>query len=253
MADSNAAIHFVHGLDYQTCSNGTSESNIYLANSSSNIHNALHFKDPNQAANNWSNDSGSKNSNSTFSDLTYNSPTKLLQPVISSSLSAQLEERSWNRSFSSAFHQVRRKGTLEDTSDMHPGYSFDPSTKTSTSCSFEPTVKMSQNFPSWGDVQDLIEASNQHTDCGTKKNRKRNEGKKRRAKTEVQIKDNKYWEKRKKNNIAAKRSRDAKREKELTKQKRAMLLQIENTRLRLELSWLQEQNKNFKQRIGILT
>ena len=68
----------------------------------------------------------------------------------------------------------------------------------------------------------------------------------RKAKTEVEVKDERYWERRNKNTLAAKRSRDAKREKELKAEQRIQSLEIENTRLRLELSCLREENEDLK-------
>ena len=74
--------------------------------------------------------------------------------------------------------------------------------------------------------------------------------KKRKRKTAVKEKDDKYWNRRQKNNLAAKRSRDMKRAKELSVERRLTSLEIENRRLQLELSCLLEQNKNLKQIIG---
>ena len=60
-------------------------------------------------------------------------------------------------------------------------------------------------------------------------------------------KDELYWEKRKKNNEAAKKSRDAKRVKEIRIQKKAIFLEEENKRLRFELSILKEENEKLKE------
>ena len=116
-------------------------------------------------------------------------------------------------------------------------------------------TKVTQDFSSWKDVQELIDTGIpcQNQDSDIKNGKCHSEKRRRRKKTPVEVKDEKYWERRKKNNLAAKRSRDAKRDKESTKQKRAMLLQIENTQLQLELSWLREQNKNFKQILGVFS
>ena len=72
---------------------------------------------------------------------------------------------------------------------------------------------------------------------------------KRKKKTSVTIKDDKYWERRNKNTLAARRTRQTKREKESRIQQRLKLLEIENTRLCLELSCLKEENKNFRRRL----
>ena len=72
---------------------------------------------------------------------------------------------------------------------------------------------------------------------------------KRKKNTSVTIKDDKYWERRNKNTLAARRTRQTKREKELRAQQRLKLLEIENTRLCLEMSCLKEENKNFRRRL----
>ena len=69
--------------------------------------------------------------------------------------------------------------------------------------------------------------------------------KKRKIKKTPEVKDEKYWEKRKKNNIAAKKSRDARRMKELCIDERLTFLEIENMRLLLEISSLKQENSMF--------
>ncbi|XP_063078133.1 TEF transcription factor, PAR bZIP family member a isoform X1 [Engraulis encrasicolus] len=59
-------------------------------------------------------------------------------------------------------------------------------------------------------------------------------------------KDDKYWERRKKNNVAAKRSRDARRLKENQITVRAAFLERENTALRQEVAELRKENGRFK-------
>lgn len=54
------------------------------------------------------------------------------------------------------------------------------------------------------------------------------------------VKDEKYWERRRKNNQAAKRSRDLKRQKELCVAERAALLEDENRQLREEVRKLRD-------------
>ena len=73
----------------------------------------------------------------------------------------------------------------------------------------------------------------------------------RRRKTPVQTKDETYWQKREKNNIAAKKSREAKRRREFSTQQRATFLEIENTRLHLELSYLRQENQKLKRLLGV--
>ncbi|EDO49642.1 predicted protein, partial [Nematostella vectensis] len=59
--------------------------------------------------------------------------------------------------------------------------------------------------------------------------------KRQRTSVPGEMKDQKYWERRLKNNVAAKRSRDLKRQKEMTVAKRAQNLEIENEKLRNEV------------------
>ena len=54
------------------------------------------------------------------------------------------------------------------------------------------------------------------------------------------VKDEKYWERRRKNNQAAKRSRDLKRQKELCVAERAASLEDENRQLREEVQKLRD-------------
>ena len=70
----------------------------------------------------------------------------------------------------------------------------------------------------------------------------------KRRKTNIpeELKDDKYWNKRQRNNLAAKKSRDAKRRHNDAMIQRVTLLEIENRRLCLELSCLQEQNKRLQ-------
>uniref|UniRef100_A0A3Q3J1K4 BZIP domain-containing protein n=1 Tax=Monopterus albus TaxID=43700 RepID=A0A3Q3J1K4_MONAL len=59
-------------------------------------------------------------------------------------------------------------------------------------------------------------------------------------------KDDKYWERRKKNNLAAKRSREARRLKENQITVRAAFLEHENTALRLEVTELHKECSQYK-------
>ncbi|XP_022103079.1 thyrotroph embryonic factor-like [Acanthaster planci] len=61
-----------------------------------------------------------------------------------------------------------------------------------------------------------------------------------------EAKDDKYWDRRRKNNIAAKRSRDARRIKENQISMRAAFLEKENSALRTELMALKKENSNLK-------
>merc|ERR1711962_432350 len=62
----------------------------------------------------------------------------------------------------------------------------------------------------------------------------------------LEAKDEKYWDRRRKNNIAAKRSRDARRIKENQISMRAAFLEKENNALRSELMALKKENTNLK-------
>lgn len=211
------------------------ETNTYLTVTTTLSHpqNAgFHFERNHLIEKKGNNDPDSKSTNFTISDSNICCAPRTLHSVLPSSSHLQIEDCPQS-SNSLPFHQLRKTETVRDAVEM----------------SFDPSVKRMQAFPSWRDVQDLIEAGNNQTDSGAKKSESA-VLKRRKAKTAVQVKDDRYWERRKKNNLAAKKSREAKRERETTKQKRAMLLQIENTRLRLELSWLREQNSNLKQRFA---
>ncbi|XP_030610475.1 TEF transcription factor, PAR bZIP family member a isoform X2 [Archocentrus centrarchus] len=63
-------------------------------------------------------------------------------------------------------------------------------------------------------------------------------------------KDDKYWQRRKKNNVAAKRSRDARRLKENQITVRAAFLERENTALRTEVAELRKECGRYKNVLG---
>lgn len=62
-------------------------------------------------------------------------------------------------------------------------------------------------------------------------------------------KDQRYWEKRQRNNASAKRSRDARRVRELETQIRAEYLEDENYRIKVENEVLREENARLQQTI----
>ncbi|MEQ2199861.1 hypothetical protein XENOCAPTIV_014763, partial [Xenoophorus captivus] len=62
--------------------------------------------------------------------------------------------------------------------------------------------------------------------------------------------DDKYWQRRNKNNMAAKRSRDARRLKENQITVRAAFLERENTALRLEVAELRKECGRYKNVVG---
>lgn len=62
--------------------------------------------------------------------------------------------------------------------------------------------------------------------------------------------DDKYWQRRKKNNMAAKRSRDARRLKENQITVRAAFLERENAALRTEVADLRKECGRYKNVVG---
>lgn len=64
-----------------------------------------------------------------------------------------------------------------------------------------------------------------------------------------ELKDEKYWERRRKNNMAAKRSRDARRAKENQIAIRASFLEHENKSLSEELSKVRAENQLLRERL----
>lgn len=62
-----------------------------------------------------------------------------------------------------------------------------------------------------------------------------------------ELKDEAYWERRRKNNEAAKRSRDLRRAKEDEIAIRAALLEQENSRLRVEVAALKAETEKLRQ------
>lgn len=64
------------------------------------------------------------------------------------------------------------------------------------------------------------------------------------------LQDDKYWHRRKKNNVAAKRSRDARRLKENQITVRAAFLERENEALRTEVGELRKECGRYKNVVG---
>lgn len=64
------------------------------------------------------------------------------------------------------------------------------------------------------------------------------------------LQDDKYWHRRSKNNVAAKRSRDARRLKENQITVRAAFLERENTALRTEVAELRKECGRYKNTTG---
>lgn len=66
------------------------------------------------------------------------------------------------------------------------------------------------------------------------------------------LKDDKYWKRRQKNNVAAKRSRDARRIKENQIALRAAYLENENSTLKAALEKSRRENKELKEQLSQL-
>ena len=73
-----------------------------------------------------------------------------------------------------------------------------------------------------------------------------------RASTRQIEKTEQYWDRRKKNNVSAKKSRDARRQREAVMNQRSSMLETENLRLRAELATLRDENTRLKQELGKL-
>ncbi len=73
-----------------------------------------------------------------------------------------------------------------------------------------------------------------------------------RASTRQIEKTEQYWDRRKKNNVSAKKSRDARRQRESLMNHRSGMLETENLRLRAELATLREENARLKQDMNSL-
>lgn len=73
--------------------------------------------------------------------------------------------------------------------------------------------------------------------------------KRRKQMVSEEFKDDKYWERRRKNNMAAKRSRDARRAKETQIAYRASVLESENIKLKEELKKAKAENHMLKDRL----
>jgi hypothetical protein len=73
-----------------------------------------------------------------------------------------------------------------------------------------------------------------------------------RASTRQIEKTEQYWDRRKKNNVSAKKSRDARRQREALMNQRSAMLETENLRLRAELATFRDENSRLKQEVDSL-
>lgn len=74
-----------------------------------------------------------------------------------------------------------------------------------------------------------------------------------RASTRQIEKTEQYWDRRKKNNASAKKSRDARRQREILTNQRSAMLETENLRLRAELATLREENERLRKELNNFT
>lgn len=79
---------------------------------------------------------------------------------------------------------------------------------------------------------------------------KRGTTKRGRASTRRIEKTEQYWDRRKKNNVSAKKSRDARRQREMITNQRSSMLETENLRLRAEVATLREKNERLKKELS---
>lgn len=73
-----------------------------------------------------------------------------------------------------------------------------------------------------------------------------------RASTRQIEKTDQYWDRRKKNNVSAKKSRDARRQREALMNQRSSMMETENLRVRAELATLREENTRLKREMNSL-
>lgn len=71
-----------------------------------------------------------------------------------------------------------------------------------------------------------------------------------RASTRQIEKTDQYWDRRKKNNVSAKKSRDARRQREIITNQRSSMLETENLRLRAEVATLRDENERMKKEMS---
>lgn len=91
-----------------------------------------------------------------------------------------------------------------------------------------------------GNVHQLCDSSTTLTSQAVRATRKRGKA------FPEELKDSAYWERRRRNNAAAKRSRDARRAKEDETAVRAALLEQENFQLRIETNTLRQEIEKIK-------
>jgi len=94
------------------------------------------------------------------------------------------------------------------------------------------------------------ESQFQDSNSNSKSSRKRNVSRRSKKPVPDDKKDENYWRRRHKNNIAAKRSREARRQKETDLSKRAIVLEVEHEKLRVELQDARQENEELRLRLS---
>ena len=88
--------------------------------------------------------------------------------------------------------------------------------------------------------------------CESSEQEQNKPAKRGRASTRQIEKTEQYWDRRKKNNVSAKKSRDARRQREALMNQRSAMLETENLRLRAELATIRDDNSRLKQELNSL-
>uniref|UniRef100_A0A915BBI7 BZIP domain-containing protein n=1 Tax=Parascaris univalens TaxID=6257 RepID=A0A915BBI7_PARUN len=157
------------------------------------------------------------------------SHTSLMSPLVNPFVSSNI------------FNLLQDEIKSDKSCTLRPFHIYDPSDPI-TALSV-PTTEIARNNEQSPSTQ--VTSSTSDSDASTAQRNVivRNEGV--RKKKEL-VKDEAYWERRRKNNDAAKRSRDSRRQKEDEMAVRAAVLEQENIRLRLELEHLRAETDRLR-------
>lgn len=90
----------------------------------------------------------------------------------------------------------------------------------------------------------------EHDECDESDEDSKGSTKRGRASTRQIEKTEQYWDRRQKNNVSAKKSRDARRQREMITNQRSSMLETENLRLRAEVATLREENERLKKELS---
>ncbi|CCD69356.1 BZIP domain-containing protein [Caenorhabditis elegans] len=145
--------------------------------------------------------------------------------------------------YSSAFHLPIHPALLSNTHLLHLN-TYNPTTYESTERLFEQNNNNSEKAESCSSRDSSHDSSSPTSTGGSSRDNVivRNELKRKKD----QVKDVAYWERRRKNNDAAKRSRDQRRMKEDEMAHRATSLERENMLLRVELDQLRAETDKLR-------